>query len=231
MVLHLSQAGRLDIEEPPKKTKPRGAVARFTFTTAASASTVGVLVREYGTQRKASWWVLAPGRRGTAGRPGARAGQRRVRRLHPHQRLAAPPHHRPARPARGVGHRPRLGRRHPAPGQAVALRLAALAEPGPARGPAHRRHRRPGRGARARARPRGRPVRGQAGRPLQGARPRRRALPDAVRRHAAPGVRSSPTRWRTARRARRAARCWPTAASPACSSEPRSRLSSAGAPR
>ncbi len=62
LVLHLSQAGRLDIEEPPKKTKPRGAVARFTFMTAgASASPVAVLVREFGTQRKASWWVLAPG--------------------------------------------------------------------------------------------------------------------------------------------------------------------------
>ena len=65
MVLHLSQAGRLDIEEPPKKTKPRGAVARFTFTTAGeSPSTVAVLVREYGTQRKASWWMLAPGDEG-----------------------------------------------------------------------------------------------------------------------------------------------------------------------
>jgi formamidopyrimidine-DNA glycosylase len=65
MVLHLSQAGRLDMEEPPKKTKPRGAVARFTFTTAgASPSTVAVLVREYGTQRKASWWMLAPGDEG-----------------------------------------------------------------------------------------------------------------------------------------------------------------------
>ena len=65
MVLHLSQAGRLDIEEPPKKTKPRGAVARFTFTTStASPATLAVLVREYGTQRKASWWVLAPGDEG-----------------------------------------------------------------------------------------------------------------------------------------------------------------------
>ena len=65
MVLHLSQAGRLDIEEPPKKTKPRGAVARFTFTTAGeSPSTIAVLVREYGTQRKASWWMLAPGDEG-----------------------------------------------------------------------------------------------------------------------------------------------------------------------
>ena len=62
IVLHLSQAGRLDIEEPPKKTKPRGSVARFTFTTAGDdAATVAVLVREHGTQRKASWWVLPPG--------------------------------------------------------------------------------------------------------------------------------------------------------------------------
>src|SRR5271154_1516175 len=31
IVVHLSQAGRLDIEEPPKVTRPKGAVARFTF--------------------------------------------------------------------------------------------------------------------------------------------------------------------------------------------------------
>ena len=68
IVVHLSQAGRLDIEDPPKKTKPRGSVARFTFTTAATgdgdaraSGTVALLVREHGTQRKASWWVLAPG--------------------------------------------------------------------------------------------------------------------------------------------------------------------------
>ncbi|HXN59215.1 MAG TPA: DNA-formamidopyrimidine glycosylase family protein [Acidimicrobiales bacterium] len=64
MVLHLSQAGRLDIEDPPKKTKPRGSVARFVFGAGEGGldgSGVGILVREYGTQRKASWWVLAPG--------------------------------------------------------------------------------------------------------------------------------------------------------------------------
>jgi formamidopyrimidine-DNA glycosylase len=59
IVVHLSQAGRLDVEEPPKKTKPRGAVARLTFAT--DGGTVALLVREHGTQRKASWWVLAPG--------------------------------------------------------------------------------------------------------------------------------------------------------------------------
>ena len=67
MVLHLSQAGRLDIEEPPKKTKPRGSVARFVFgrgDAGLDGEGVGILVREYGTQRKASWWMLARGDEG-----------------------------------------------------------------------------------------------------------------------------------------------------------------------
>jgi formamidopyrimidine-DNA glycosylase len=64
IVLHLSQAGRLDIELPPKTTKPRGSAVRFAFARKEKGlerSDVGVLVREYGTQRKAAWWVLAPG--------------------------------------------------------------------------------------------------------------------------------------------------------------------------
>jgi formamidopyrimidine-DNA glycosylase len=67
IVVHLSQAGRLDIEEPPKKTKPRGSVARFIFGQGGAGldgQGVGILVREYGTQRKASWWVLPPGDEG-----------------------------------------------------------------------------------------------------------------------------------------------------------------------
>jgi formamidopyrimidine-DNA glycosylase len=67
IVLHLSQAGRLDVEEPPKKTKPRGSVARFVFgpgDAGLDGAGTGILVREYGTQRKASWWVLAPGDEG-----------------------------------------------------------------------------------------------------------------------------------------------------------------------
>jgi formamidopyrimidine-DNA glycosylase len=67
IVLHLSQAGRLDVEEPPKKSKPRGAVARFVFAAGDAGldgAGTGILVREYGTQRKASWWVLAPGDEG-----------------------------------------------------------------------------------------------------------------------------------------------------------------------
>ena len=63
IVLHLSQAGRLDVEQPPKNTRPRGAAVRLVFGHGAAGTEgprVGVLVREYGTQRKASWWVLAP---------------------------------------------------------------------------------------------------------------------------------------------------------------------------
>jgi len=52
LLVHLSQGGRLDLESPPKKTKPRGALVRLTF------GDLGVLVREHGTQRKAGWWVL-----------------------------------------------------------------------------------------------------------------------------------------------------------------------------
>jgi formamidopyrimidine-DNA glycosylase len=42
------------IEEPPKSTRPKGAVLRLLF-----EGRPAILVREYGTQRKASWWVVA----------------------------------------------------------------------------------------------------------------------------------------------------------------------------
>lgn len=54
VLVHLSQGGRLDFEDPPKSTKPRGAVARFHFEDGPS-----LLVKEFGTERKAAWWVLA----------------------------------------------------------------------------------------------------------------------------------------------------------------------------
>jgi formamidopyrimidine-DNA glycosylase len=59
ILVHLSQAGRVDVEEPPKKTRPKGAVVRLIFSGAT-----GLLVREHGTQRKAGWWVLADGDEG-----------------------------------------------------------------------------------------------------------------------------------------------------------------------
>jgi formamidopyrimidine-DNA glycosylase len=55
ILLHLSQAGRLDLEDPPKKTRAKGSVVRLRF-----ADAPAVLVREYGHERKAAWWVLAP---------------------------------------------------------------------------------------------------------------------------------------------------------------------------
>ncbi|MCA1830364.1 MAG: DNA-formamidopyrimidine glycosylase family protein [Actinomycetota bacterium] len=58
ILIHLSQGGRIDVEEPPKKTKPRGALARFTFQARA------LLFKEFGRERKAGWWVLAPGDEG-----------------------------------------------------------------------------------------------------------------------------------------------------------------------
>jgi formamidopyrimidine-DNA glycosylase len=56
VLVHLSQGGRVDIENPPKATKPRGAVVRFRFEGHPS-----VLVKEFGRERKAGWWVLAEG--------------------------------------------------------------------------------------------------------------------------------------------------------------------------
>lgn len=59
ILIHLSQGGRVDIESPPKSTKPRGSVARFRFDGAPS-----ILIKEFGTERKAAWWVLRAGEDG-----------------------------------------------------------------------------------------------------------------------------------------------------------------------
>jgi formamidopyrimidine-DNA glycosylase len=56
-LFHLSQAGRVDIEEPPKVTRPKGAVARFIFD--GDPRDRAILIREFGTHRKAAWWILS----------------------------------------------------------------------------------------------------------------------------------------------------------------------------
>ena len=67
LLVHLSQAGRLDLETPPKRTRGgKGGVVRLRFGDDETA----VLVREYGTERKAAWWVLAPGDDGPLARLG-----------------------------------------------------------------------------------------------------------------------------------------------------------------
>jgi formamidopyrimidine-DNA glycosylase len=55
MLVHLGNAGRLDLESPPKATRPRGSLVRLGFGDAAA------LVREHGTERRAGLWVLAEG--------------------------------------------------------------------------------------------------------------------------------------------------------------------------
>jgi formamidopyrimidine-DNA glycosylase len=59
VLVHLSQAGRLDVERPPKQTRAKGSVARFHFHD-RDGEEVALLVREYGHERKAAWWVLGP---------------------------------------------------------------------------------------------------------------------------------------------------------------------------
>ncbi len=65
LLVHLSQGGRVDIEAPPKTTKPKGAVVRLRFEGAPA-----VLLKEFGTERKAGWWVLGAGDDGPLARLG-----------------------------------------------------------------------------------------------------------------------------------------------------------------
>jgi formamidopyrimidine-DNA glycosylase len=59
ILFHLSQGGRVDIEDPPKRTRPKFGVVRFTFDDRPA-----MLIKEFGTERKAGWWVLAEGDEG-----------------------------------------------------------------------------------------------------------------------------------------------------------------------
>jgi formamidopyrimidine-DNA glycosylase len=59
LLVHLSQGGRVDLEDPPKSTKPRGAVARLRFNGRPS-----LLVKEFGRERKAGVWALGAGNDG-----------------------------------------------------------------------------------------------------------------------------------------------------------------------
>ncbi len=54
ILVHLSQGGRVIIEDPRKSTRPKGGIVRFVFEDRPS-----LLVKEFGTERKAGWWVLA----------------------------------------------------------------------------------------------------------------------------------------------------------------------------
>ena len=58
VLVHLSQGGRVDIEKQAKTTRAKGSVVRFAFDQG------GLLVKEFGTERKAAWWVLGAGEEG-----------------------------------------------------------------------------------------------------------------------------------------------------------------------
>lgn len=58
VVLHLSQGGRVDVEDPAKSTRPRQAVVRLVAREPEGAAVVGILVKEFGKERKASCWIL-----------------------------------------------------------------------------------------------------------------------------------------------------------------------------
>ena len=68
MLVHLSQGGRIDVEEPPKTTKAKGALLRLGF------GDVALLLKEFGTERKAGWWVVGPGDDGPLERLGPEPG-------------------------------------------------------------------------------------------------------------------------------------------------------------
>ena len=63
VLVHLSQGGRVFLEDAPERKSartrgggPKGGVVRLAF-----AERPSVLVREFGSQRKAAWWVVGAG--------------------------------------------------------------------------------------------------------------------------------------------------------------------------
>jgi formamidopyrimidine-DNA glycosylase len=59
LLVHLSQGGRIDFQAGSVTSRPRGALVRFRF----DRDPV-LLMKEFGTERKAGWWVLAAGDEG-----------------------------------------------------------------------------------------------------------------------------------------------------------------------
>jgi formamidopyrimidine-DNA glycosylase len=59
LITHLSQGGRIAVEDPPKRTRPKGGVVRLRF-----EGRPALLVKEFGSERRAGWWVLPPGAEG-----------------------------------------------------------------------------------------------------------------------------------------------------------------------
>ena len=76
LLVHLSQGGRVSFEPAAAATRPKGGVVRFRFERRPA-----VLVREFGTERKAGWWVLEPGDAGPLAKLGPEPFSEEFRRL------------------------------------------------------------------------------------------------------------------------------------------------------
>ncbi|MBA2272995.1 MAG: hypothetical protein H0W21_03700 [Actinobacteria bacterium] len=68
ILTHLSQGGRIDVEKPSKATRPKNGVVRFSFD-----GPVGLFIKEFGTERKAGWWILKSGVNGPLDKLGPEA--------------------------------------------------------------------------------------------------------------------------------------------------------------
>ncbi len=202
VLVHLSQGGRVDVEAPPKSTKPRGAVLRI-----RAHQRPSVLVKEFGKERKAGWWVLAPGDDGPLAKLGPEIASERADELFRTERRHAPCAHDPAGSAHGGRCRARVQRRHHASSQALPICLAREARRRRAGTTDHRHPRHPRRRARGRATAQRGPA-DEARRSLHRAQPSRGALPGVRRRPAARELRVArghvlprlPDRWQGAGR-------------------------------
>ena len=125
VVFHLSQAGRVDFEQPPKTTKPKGSVVRWHFSDDPKRRPC--CVRECGTERKAGWWVLGPGDDGPLATLGPEVTSDEFAEWLRTADRRPPRAHDPARPAHRRRRRPRLRRRRAAPREALAVRVAEVA--------------------------------------------------------------------------------------------------------
>lgn len=65
VLVHLSQGGRVELPPRGRRGRPRGGVVRFVFDRDPA-----LLVKEFGTERKAGWWVLTAGDEGPLARLG-----------------------------------------------------------------------------------------------------------------------------------------------------------------
>lgn len=54
LLVHLSQGGRVVVEDPPKRTRPKGTLARL-----ISSGGPSLMFREYGTERKVGLWIVS----------------------------------------------------------------------------------------------------------------------------------------------------------------------------